>query len=130
MTAPGIAKAQAGDTLAAWPEAAMLLQLQSGSGATFAQTPERKPRHTDWFGGLVHLPAPPKPGLYQITLSADAWVDVIQDGEFVRSAGSTGRGDCPGVRKSIRLPINGSPVTLQFSDVTVPSIAVVIAPVQ
>ena len=58
--------------------------------------PERKPRTEQWHGGMVRLPALAKPGIYQITLSDDAWIDVIQNGRYARSVGSTGRSDCPG----------------------------------
>ena len=42
-------------------------------------------------------------------LSDDAWIDVIQNGRYARSVGSTGRSDCPGVRKSVRLDLDAEP---------------------
>jgi hypothetical protein len=88
--------------------------------------PERKPRTEQWHGGMVRLPALPKPGIYQITLSDEAWIDVIQDGRYARSVGSTGRGDCPGVRKSVRLDLGEEPPVLQVSGVAQDTIAVTI----
>jgi hypothetical protein len=79
---------------------------------------------------MVRLPALPKPGIYQITLSDDAWIDVIQNGRYARSVGSTGRSDCPGVRKSVRLDLDASPVVLQVSGVAPDTIAVTIGAVQ
>jgi len=92
--------------------------------------PERKPRTEQWHGGMVRLPALVKPGIYQITLSDDAWIDVIQNGRYTRSVGSTGRSDCPGVRKSVRLDLDASPVVLQVSGVGPETIALTIGPVQ
>jgi hypothetical protein len=79
---------------------------------------------------MVRVPALAKPGIYQITLSDDAWIDVIQNGRYARSVGSTGRSDCPGVRKSVRLDLDASPVVLQVSGVTPETIAITIGPVQ
>ncbi|MCA6115961.1 hypothetical protein J6524_13825 [Bradyrhizobium sp. WSM 1738] len=120
----------AGDTLSALPAGALLIRLQTGAQATFAMPPERKPRTEQWHGGMVRLPAPPKSGIYQITLSDDAWIDVIQNGRYARSVGSTGRGDCPGVRKSVRLDLDASPIVLQVSGVAPETIAVTIAAVE
>ena len=107
----------AGETLAALPAGALVIRLQPGAQASFEMPPERKPRTEQWHGGMVRLPALPKSGIYQITLSDDAWIDVIQNGRYARSVGSTGRSDCPGVRKSVRLDLDASPVVLQVSGV-------------
>ena len=120
----------AGETLAALPAAALLIRLQPAGQAAFEMRPERKPRTEQWHGGMVRLPALPKPGIYQITLSDDAWIDVIQNGRYARSVGSTGRSDCPGVRKSVRLDLDAVPVVLQVSGVAPDTVAVTIGPVQ
>jgi hypothetical protein len=120
----------AGETLAALPVAALLIRLQPGPQAAFDMPPERKPRTEQWHGGMVRLPALPRPGIYQVTLSEDAWIDVIQNGRYARSVGSTGRSDCPGVRKSVRLDLDASPVVLQVSGVAQDTIAITIGPVQ
>jgi hypothetical protein len=119
-----------GATIAAMPAGAIVVRLDRGAQAKFVQPPERKPRSEDSFGGAVRLPAPASDGLFQITVSQDAWVDVTQDGQFLRSAGSTGRGDCPGVRKSIRLNLRAVPLILQFSAVAAETIQFAITPVE
>jgi hypothetical protein len=122
--------AKAGDTLTELPGGALVIRLQPGAQASFDMPPERKPRIEAWHGGLVRLPALTKPGIYQITLSDDAWIDVIQNGRYARSVGSTGRSDCPGVRKSVRLDLDAGPVVLQASGVAPDTIAITIGPVQ
>ncbi len=117
---------KANDKLASLPTAAFSLNLQPGKEASFAMPPERKPRIEKWFGGIVRLPAPDKTGIYQVTLSDEAWVDVVQDGRYARSVGSTGRGDCPGVRKSVRFELSATPFVLQLSGTGVDVIAVAI----
>lgn len=117
---------KAGGTLAAIPKTAITLQLQPGSNATFVIPPERKSRVEPWFGGAIRLPALEKAGIYQITLSEEAWLDVVQDGRYARSVGSTGRGDCPGLRKSVRLDLAAAPFVLQFSGVSSDAIVITI----
>jgi len=121
---------QAGQTLAAIPKGAFVLNLQSGAEAAFAMPPERKPRAERWFGGTIRFPGLEKPGIYQVTLSEEAWIDVVQDDRYARSVGSTGRGDCPGLRKSVRLDLVAAPFVLQVSGVTSESIVVAISAVQ
>jgi hypothetical protein len=120
----------AGEALAALPAGALVIRLQPSAQASFEMPPERKPRTEQWHGGMVRLSALPKPGIYQITLSDDAWIDVIQNGRYARSVGSTGRSDCPGVRKSVRLDLDTSPVVLQVSGVAPDTIAVMIGAVE
>ena len=90
--------------------------------------PERQPRSERWFGGAIRFPALDKPGIYQVTLSEEAWIDVVQNDRYARSVGSTGRSDCPGLRKSVRLDLTGAPFVLQISGVTSDRIAVVMGP--
>jgi hypothetical protein len=130
FTAPDKTTVAAGETLPALPAGALVIRLQQGTQASFEMPPERKPRTEQWHGGMVRLPALAKSGIYQITLSDDAWIDVIQNGRYARSVGSTGRSDCPGVRKSVRLDLDASPVVLQVSGVAGDAIAITIGPVQ
>jgi len=129
FAAPDKTTIAAGET-AALPAGALVIRLQPGAAASFDMPPERKPRTEQWHGGKVRLPALAKPGIYQITLSDDAWIDVIQNGRYARSVGSTGRSDCPGVRKSVRLDLDASPVVLQVSGVAPDAITMTIGAVE
>jgi hypothetical protein len=119
---------KAGDTLAAIPQAAFTLQLQPSTDATFVMPPERKPKAERWFGGVIKFPALEKAGIYQVTLSEDAWLDIVQDGRYARTVGHSGRGDCPGLRKSVRLELTATPFVLQVSGVAADKIFVTIGP--
>lgn len=70
------------------------------------------------------------PSRVQVTLSDDAWVDIVQDGRFLRSLGSTGHRGCLGLRKSIRFETGGAPFVVQLSGPDLNSIAVVVTPAQ
>jgi hypothetical protein len=130
FAATGKTTVAAGEALAALPASALVIRLQPGAQTSFAMPPERKPKAEQWHGGMVRLPALAKPGIYQITLSDDAWIDVIQTGRYARSVGSTGRSDCPGVRKSVRLDLDASPVVLQLSGVAPDAITIAIGAVE
>jgi hypothetical protein len=130
VAAPDKANVAAGQTLAALPKAAVVIHLQPASQAAFDLAPERKPRSDQWFGGTVRFPAIERPGIYQVTLSDDAWIDIIQDGRYARSVGSTGRSDCPGLRKSVRLELGPAPFALQISGVSSDRIVIAIGPAE
>ena len=117
----------AGAELAAIPQDAIVLSLQPAAQATFVLPPERKAKSENWFGGGLRLPAPEKAGSYQVTLSQEAWIDVVQDGRYARSIGSTGRSDCSGLRKSVRFELNATPFVVQLSGVTTATVVVAIS---
>lgn len=123
------ATAATGDALPAFPDGAVVVRLQPKGDVPFVLAPERQSGPDSPFAGLVRLPAIARAGIYQVTLSADAWLDVVQDGRYARAVGSSGRRDCPPVRKSVRLELGATPVTLQFSGVTSPTITFAISAV-
>lgn len=126
LAAAGKPTVKAGEMLAFVPKTAFTLQLQLGAKAAFVMPPERKPKAERWFGGSIRFPALEKPGIYQVTLSDEAWIDVVQDGRYSRSVGSTGRSDCPTLRKSVRLDLGATSFVLQFSGVASDEIVVAI----
>ena len=69
-----------------------------------------------------------KAGLYQITLSDEAWIDVVENGARVKSSDFSGQKACPGVRKSVRFDLAAGPATLQISNSESPKINLAIAP--
>lgn len=108
---------------------AFRLVLLPPDQAGYVMPPERKPRVGNWRGGIVQLPAPPRAGVYQLTLSHDAWVDVVQNGRYARSAGRSSRSDCPGLRKTMRFDLTASPIVLQISGASEASISMIFGPV-
>jgi hypothetical protein len=118
---------EAGTELTSIPAAAIALSLQPAAQASFVLPPERKPKSESWFGGVLRLPAPEKAGSYQVTLSQEAWIDVVQDGRYARSIGSTGRSDCSGLRKSVRFELSAAPFVVQLSGVATEAVVVAIS---
>src|SRR6516162_10106252 len=75
-------------------------QLIANEHVPFVLTPERKPKPGAPLGTLLTFAAVQRAGHYQVTLSADAWIDLIQDGKMVPSYDHSGGPECPGVRAS------------------------------
>jgi hypothetical protein len=69
-------------------------------------------------------------GTYQITLSDEAWIDVVQNGALVPSIDHTGAKDCAGLRKSVRFRLREGPVTIQLSSAAVTRIKMAVRPVR
>jgi hypothetical protein len=103
---------------------AVRLKLHADNELKFVMPPERKPKAEHWSGAVVQFSAPPRAGIYQVTLSDEAWIDVVQNGRYAREVGHSGRGDCPGVRKSLRLELAAEPFALQLSGAQVEAITV------
>jgi hypothetical protein len=103
--------AASGAALSVVPVAA---SLKLATGASLPRAPE-KPADPAKFAGFVTLPAPAA-GDYLVSLSAEAWIDVIQDGRPVASYSHSGDPNCPGLRKSVRFTLAAKPVTIQVSN--------------
>jgi hypothetical protein len=94
----------------------------------FFLAPERKPKPGTYSGDITIAGVEP-PGVYQITLSDEAWVDVFENGMRLKSTAFTGAKDCPNVRKSVRFDLApGAPVTIQISNSAKDSIKVAFEP--
>ncbi|GLS22479.1 hypothetical protein GCM10007874_54970 [Labrys miyagiensis] len=106
---------------------ALRLNLSPIDGLAFAVAPEHKPAAGS-FGAVLSLPALDKASLYQVTLSDEGWIDVIQDGASVKSGAFSGAKGCPGLRKSVRFDLKPGPVTLQISGVKAQTINVAVGP--
>jgi hypothetical protein len=87
------------------------LLLQPVSSVIYMVPPERG--RDDGQGGVVTLEWI-SAGRYQVTLSADAWIDAVQNNRRLPMLASTSRNDCPGIRQSVQFEVASVPLTLQF----------------
>jgi hypothetical protein len=110
-----------------WPiPFATTVALLSLADAKLPTPPERAPKSPESFAGFIRVAAPAKAGTYRITLSSEAWIDVIQDNKTVKPSAFSGATGCEGVRKSIKFQLSGAPFTVQLSSVPDRSIRIVI----
>jgi hypothetical protein len=129
LTAPDRAKLASGSEQAALPSSAITLALVAPCEAKLPSPPERAPKDGT-FAGFASFKAAPKAGLYTISLSAGAWVDVVQDGHFLKPVAFSGATDCDGIRKTMKYELSAQPFVLQISGAKENSVSIAILPAE
>jgi hypothetical protein len=127
LAAPDHAKLASGSEQAALPATGITLALVAPTDAKLPTPPERAPKDGT-FAGFTSFKTAPKAGLYTISLSAGAWLDVVQDGHFLKPKAFSGATDCDGIRKTMKYELSASPVVLQVSGAKDNSISIAILP--
>jgi hypothetical protein len=125
LTAPDRANINSGSELAAVSSTGMTLALVAPADAKLPSPPERAPKEGT-FAGFANFKTVPKAGIYTISLSAGAWVDVVQDGHPLKPKAFSGATDCDGIRKTMKYEISASPFVLQVSGTKENSISIAI----
>lgn len=128
LTAPDRVKLASGSEQAAVPASAITLGLVAPQEAKLPAPPERAPKDGT-FAGFTSIKAA-KAGLYTISLSAGAWVDLVQDGHFLKPAAFSGATDCDGIRKTMKYELADKPFVLQISGAKDNSLSISILPAQ
>jgi hypothetical protein len=126
LTAPDRVKLASGAELAI-PATGMTFALVAPAEAKLPNPPERAPKDGT-FAGFARFKAPAKAGLYTISLSAGAWIDVVQDGHDLKPKGFSGATDCDGIRKTMKYEISAAPFVLQISGARDSALSVAILP--
>ncbi|HXE26025.1 MAG TPA: hypothetical protein VN637_14150 [Roseiarcus sp.] len=109
-------------------DVATTLELQPFASAGLPKAPERAPRSPSAFAGHFVLAAPAKPGVYRLTMSSGAWVDVLDGGAYLHPVAFSGARDCEGARRSVKFDLPARPLALQFSGVPGDRISVIVSP--
>jgi len=117
LAAGGDIALKSGAELPAAPAKAIALTLQPAKSVTMpvAAGVKEQAVGADTFSGWFTIPAGVKPGLYQVSLSTNGWIDVVQNGALVPSKGFTGRQECKTIHKSVRYDIGPGPITVQIT---------------
>ena len=129
LTAPDRAKLASGGELAAPPATGMTLALRAPAEAKLPSPPERAPREGT-FAGFASFKSAPKAGSYTVSLSTGGWVDVVQDGHFLKPKGFSAATDCDGIRKTMKYEISARPFVLQVSGARDNAVSIAILPSQ
>jgi hypothetical protein len=127
LTAPDRPKIASGADLSAALPVTALMNLRPSPEASLPATPERIPKPNTFSGFATFKNALP-PGRYTVNLSAGGWINVVQDGQFLRSVTSSGVRGCDGIRKSVKFELPAKPFVLQISGVEADSISLAIVP--
>jgi hypothetical protein len=127
LTAPDRVKLASGGELAALPSTGMTLALLAPAGAKLPSPPERAPKDGT-FAGFASIKSAPKAGVYTVSLSVGGWVDLVQDGHFLKPKAFSGATDCDGIRKTMKYELAASPLVLQVSGTREDAVSVAILP--
>jgi hypothetical protein len=118
-----------GATLGLVPEKGLFLELQPPMTADYVLAPGGDPK-PDTFAGVFLVKTVPKAGTYQVTLSEDAWIDLIQDGKALDLSAETHNPSCSDAPKSMRFHLEPGPLTVQISGASANRIKLAITPVE
>jgi hypothetical protein len=129
LTAPDRVKLASGGEVAALPSTGITLALQTPADAKLPTPPERAPKEGT-LAGFANFKSPPKAGLYTISLSMGAWIDVVQDGHALKPKAFSGATDCDGIRKTMKYELSASPFVLEISGAKENAISVAILPTE
>ena len=114
-----------GGDLAGLPFAAKIT-LRAPKDAALPMAPERAPKDGTFAGFLSSKGI--AAGIYSVSLSEGAWLDVVQNGQFLKAKSFSGVQGCDGIRKVVKFELGGAPFTLQLSGVTSDQIVVAMMP--
>jgi hypothetical protein len=129
LTAPDRAKLASGSELAAMPSSGVTLALVTPADAKLPTPPERAPKEGT-FAGFASIKAAPRAGLYTVSLSSGGWLDVVQDGHFLKPKAFSGATDCDGIRKTVKFELSAVPFVVQVSGTKEDSISIAILPAE
>jgi hypothetical protein len=107
---------------------ALKLALLPLAEAKLPMEPSRKPRSQETFAGFVSYAAVPQPGIYRVTLSEGAWIDVVQDGKEMKSGAFSGVTGCEGIRKSVKFDLTARPFLVEISGSPARQLSIAITP--
>jgi hypothetical protein len=107
---------------------AFVLDLKAPADANLPSPPERAPK-PDTFAGFTTVKTVPANGLYSVTLSAGAWIDVLQNGAFLKPKAFSGVTGCDGIRKTVKFDLVAGPAIIQVSSVPASTIKIAVMPV-
>ncbi|HVP99641.1 MAG TPA: hypothetical protein VMS87_10475 [Roseiarcus sp.] len=106
------------------------LKLAPLSDANLPQPPERAAKFEPSYAGHFTLPQPAKPGVYKITLSSYAWIDVLDNGKFLHPRAFSGATACEGARKSVKFDLPARALGVQISGVEDREISLIVSPAE
>ena len=102
------------------------ISLKAPKDAGLPTPPERAPKDGTFAGFLSSKGV--TAGLYSVSLSAGAWLDIVQNGQFLKAQSFSGVQGCDGIRKVVKFELGSGPFTLQVSGVGADSIVVAVMP--
>ena len=104
------------------------LKLVAFAEAKLALAPERPPKFSPSYAGAFALDAPASSGVFKVALSSTGWIDLIQDGKFLKPVHFSDAAGCPPLRKVVEFRLAPAPATLQVTGVGRDEVSIVVSP--
>ena len=111
-------------------DAAGAVKLAPFAEAGLPHAPQRAPKFPQSYAGHFTLAKPAKPGVYKITVASSAWIDVLDDGKFLRPVGVSGAVGCEGARKSVKFDLPARPLDIQVSGANESELSLIVSPAE
>ena len=106
---------------------AATLRLAPYADAHFLLAPTRAPKAASSNAGMVNAQAPAA-GVYKVSLSEAGWIEIVQDGAFVKSSNFSAALGCPGIRKIVEFALAAKPFTIEVSGVDTAELSLIVSP--
>lgn len=105
-----------GGTISGVPAKAVTLAMQPSDKLELAVVSGVKKQAVgpNKFSGWFKIANVEKAGLYQVSLSREGWIDVVQAGKLLDSTAFTGRRECSLLRKSVRYELPAGETLIQI----------------
>jgi hypothetical protein len=127
LRAPNLEEVTSSELLSTVPFAGTVLLVPLNS-VSLPKEPERSPKN-DTFSGYLRTSGI-MPGMYSISLSDAAWVDVVEHDRFLKAKAHSGVQGCRGIRKVLRFELRGDPLIIQISGASIPRLNFAILPAE
>jgi hypothetical protein len=128
--APHLETVSFGATLGSVPDKGLVLELQPHGTPDSVLATSGEAKSDGAFAGLLFIKTMTQAGTYQVTLSEDVWIDLIQVGKALDLSAETVNPNCSDVRKSMRFRLEPGPLTVQISGASSNRIKLAISPVE
>jgi hypothetical protein len=99
-------------------DGAFIVELAPADAVAYVMSPESPPKQGQPNGAILTFGGVAQSGSYQVTLSDEAWIDMVQNNAYRPSTGHTGVHGCQGLRKSVRFDLEQGPLAIQISGAT------------
>jgi hypothetical protein len=126
LTTPDLPNMNSGVDAPTLPPLAATLALKPAADARLPKSPQRAQK-PDTFAGYLRLGQIPA-GTYAISVSDYAWIDVLQDGNYLKPTDSSGVSGCNGIRKTLKFDLAAGLTTVQVSGVVTKTIKLAVTP--
>lgn len=127
LTAADRPKLASGAQINSAASGAITLALRAPADAGLPTPPERAPKDGT-LAGFARFAGVPKPGVYTVSLSAGAWIDVVQDGRILKPVGFSGATGCDGISKTMKYDIAAGPFVIQISGTQQDAVSLAVLP--